>query len=46
MFCLPCRTGKKVLWWNWDGELEQSVPRAQKGRARIIDLEKVAGTIN
>jgi len=19
IFCLPCRTGKKTLWWNWGG---------------------------
>jgi len=46
VFCPPCRTGKKVLWWNWGGKLEQSVPRAQKRRAGITDLEKVAGTVN
>jgi len=28
VFYLPCRTGKKVPWWNWGGELEQSVPKA------------------
>jgi len=28
MFCPPCRTGKKVLWWNRGRELEWSVPRA------------------
>ena len=22
VFCLPCRTEKKVLWWNWGRELE------------------------
>ena len=46
VFCPPCRTGKKVPWWNWGGRLERSVPRAQKGRARITDLEKVAGAVN
>jgi len=28
VFCPPCRTGKKMPWWNWGGELKQSVPRA------------------
>jgi len=28
VFCSPCMTGKKVLWWNWGKRLEQSVPRA------------------
>jgi len=46
VFCLPCRTEKKVLWWNWGGELEWSVPRAQKGRAGITNPESVAGTVN
>ena len=46
VFCLPCRTGKKVLWWNWEGKLELTVPRAQKGRAGITDLGRVAGTVN
>ena len=36
IFCLPCRTGKKVLWWNCE-KVEQSVPRVQKGRAGITD---------
>ena len=40
VFCPPCRTGKKVPWWNWGGRLERSVPRAQKGRAGITNLEK------
>ena len=40
VFCPPCRTGKKVPWWNWGGNVEQSVPRAQEGRARITNLEK------
>ena len=46
VFCPPYRTGKKVPWWNWGGKSEQSVPRAQKGRAGITDLEKVAGTVD
>jgi len=46
VFCPPCRIEKKVPWWNWDGKLEQSVPRAQKRRAGITDLERVAGTVN
>ena len=37
VFCPPCRTGKKVLWWNWGEELEWTVPRIQKGRAGITD---------
>jgi len=45
-FCPPYRTGKKVLWWNWGGKAEQSVPRVQKGGAGITDLEKVAGTVS
>ena len=45
-FCPPYRTGKKILWWNWGGEVEQTVPRAQKGRAGITDLKRVAGTVN
>ena len=40
VFCPSCRTGKKVPWWNWGRKIEQSVPRAQKGRAGITDLEK------
>jgi len=40
VFCPPCKIGKKVPWWNWGGRLERSVPRAQKGRAGITDLEK------
>jgi len=46
VFCLSYRTGKKVLWWNWSGKLEWSVPRAQKGRAGITDLKRVAETVN
>ena len=46
IFCPPCRTGKKTLWWNWGGEVEQTVPRAQKGRAGITDLRSVAETVN
>jgi len=40
IFCPPCRTGKKMPWWNWGGRIEQSVPRAQKEGAGITDLEK------
>jgi len=40
IFCPPCRTGKKMPWWNWGGEWEWSVPRAQRKGARITDLEK------
>ena len=43
---MPCRTGKKTLWWNWDGEVEWTVPRAQKRRAGITDPKRVAGTVN
>jgi len=46
IFCPPCRTGKKMPWWNWGGEVEQTVPRAQKGRARITDSRRVAETVN
>jgi len=46
IFCPPCRTGKKMLWWNWGGEVEQTVPRAQKRRAGITDPRRVAGTAN
>jgi len=46
VFCPPCRTGKKTLWWNWGGKVERTVPRAQKGRAGITDLKRVAGTVN
>ena len=28
VFCPPCRTGKKTLWWNWGGEVKWTVPRA------------------
>jgi len=28
VFCLLCRIGKKVPWWNWGGKIEWSVPRA------------------
>jgi len=45
-FCPPCRTGKKTPWWNWDREVERTVPRAQKGRAGITDPKRVAGTVN
>ena len=40
VFCSPCRIGKKVLWWNWGRKVEWSVPRVQKGRTGITDLEK------
>jgi len=45
-FCLPCRTEKKTLWWNWGGEVEWTVPRAQKRRAGITDPRRVVGTVN
>jgi len=32
IFCLPYRTERKVPWWNWEGKIEWSVSRAQKGR--------------
>ena len=40
VFCPPCRIEKKVPWWNWGSKIQWSVPRAQKERAGIIDLEK------
>ena len=46
VFCSPCRTSKKTLWWNWGGRLEWTVPRAQKGRARITDPRRMAETVN
>ena len=46
MFCPPCRTEKKMSWWNWGRRLERSVLRAQKARAGITDPEKVVGTVN
>jgi len=46
IFCPPCRTGKKTPWWNWGGEIEQTVPRAQKEGAGITDPRRVAGTVN
>ena len=46
VFCPPCRTGKKMPWWNWGGRLERTVPRAQKGRAGITDPRKVAEAVN
>jgi len=46
IFCLPCRTEKKTPWWNWGGEVEWTVPRAQKGRAGITDPRRVAETVN
>ena len=46
VFCLPCRTEKKMPWWNWGGEVERTVPRAQKERAGITDPRRVAETVN
>ena len=46
VFCPPCRTGKKTPWWNWGGEMERTVPRAQKGRAGITDPKKGTVTVN
>jgi len=46
VFCPPCRTGKKMPWWNWGGRLEQTTPRAQKGRAGITDPRRMAETVN
>jgi len=46
IFCPPCRTGKKTPWWNWGGEVERTVPRAQKERAGITDPRRVAETVN
>ena len=46
IFYLPYRTGKKMLWWNWGGEVERTVPRAQKGRAGITDPRRVTETVN
>jgi len=46
VFCPPCRTGKKTPWWNWGGRLEQTVSRAQKGRAGITDPRRIAETVN
>ena len=46
VFCLPCRIEKKMPWWNWGGKLERIVPRAQKGRAGITDLRRVAEAVN
>jgi len=45
-FCLLCRTGRKVSWWNWGRELEQTVPEAQKKRAGITNPGRVVGTVN
>jgi len=28
IFCLLCKTGKKIPWWNWGEEIERSVLRA------------------
>jgi len=46
MLQLACRFITKTLWWNWDGKLEWTVPRDQKGRAGITDPRRVIGTIN
>jgi len=46
VFCPPCRTSKKTPWWNWGGRLEQTVPRAQKGKAGITDPRRMAETVN
>jgi len=46
VFCPPCGTGKKTLWWNWGGELEWTVLRAQKGRAGITDLRRMTEAVN
>ena len=40
IFCLPCRTGKKMPWWNWGRKLEQSVPRVQGKGTGITDPKK------
>jgi len=37
---------KKKKKKNWGRRLEQTVPRAQKKRAGITDLRRVAGTVN
>jgi len=46
VFCPPCRTGKKTLWWNWGGEVKRTVPRAQEERAGITDPKRMAETVN
>ena len=46
IFCPPCRTGKKMPWWNWGGEVERTVPRAQKGRAGITDPRRITEAVN
>jgi len=46
IFCPLCRIEKKIPWWNWGGEVEWTVPRAQKRRAGITDLRRVAETVN
>jgi len=46
IFCPPCRTEKKTLWWNWGGEVERAVLRARKERAGITDPRRVAETVN
>jgi len=46
IFCPPCRTGKKLPWWNWGGEIERMVPRAQKERTGITDPRRVVETVD
>ena len=46
VFCPPCRTGKKMPWWNWDRRIERTVPRTQKRRAGITDPRRMAETVN
>ena len=45
-FCPICRTGRKIPWWNWGGEGEWTVPRAQREGAGITDPRRMAGTVN
>jgi len=35
-----------VLWWNWGGELEWTVPRAQRERTGITNPQRVIETVN
>ena len=42
----PCRTGKKMLWWNWGRRVEWTVFRAQKRGAGITDPRRMAKTVN
>jgi len=46
VFCPPCRTGKKMPWWNWGRRLEWTVSRAQKRRAGITDPRRMAEIVN